>query len=351
MMNIINGGAHSDAPIDFQEFMIVPERASTRSPRPSAPAPRFSTPSRSVLKAKGLQPRSATKAASPRTSPPPTDALDAIAEAVKGAGYKLGKDIFLALDVASSEFYVKEQKTYVFKKSDERSFTGDEFVGLLQGARAPNTRSSPSRTAAPRTTGPRWKKLTDAIGDKVQLVGDDLFVTNVEFLQKGIDTGTANSILVKVNQIGSLTETLDAVELAHKSNGYTRRHLAPLRRDRGRHHRRHRGRHELPARSRPAPLCRTDRVAKYNQLLRIEEELGATAIVGGTHVRLAADGAPIAITAAYEAEPVHQASATHTPGKAGPARSGLLRRRNRRHGQTSAGARRPQPLHQTAAIK
>jgi enolase len=205
--------------------------------------------------------------------------LDAIAEAVKGAGYKLGKDIFLALDVASSEFYVKEKKTYVFKKSDGRSFTGDEFVAYYKDLVSKYPIVSIEDGCAENDWA-TWKKLTDAIGDKVQLVGDDLFVTNVEFLQKGIDTGTANSILVKVNQIGSLTETLDSIALAQR-NSYTTiiSHRS--------------GETEdvtiadiavatNAGQIKTGSASRTDRIAKYNQLLRIEEELGASAIYGGT---------------------------------------------------------------------
>jgi enolase len=133
-----------------------------------------------------------------------------------------GKDIFLALDVASSEFYVKETKTYVFKKSDRQDLHRRPSSSTSTPKLCASIRSSRSKTAAPKTTGTTWKKLTDKLGDKVQLVGDDLFVTNVKFLKKGIDTGTANSILVKVNQIGSLTETLDAVELAKEQRLHRR---------------------------------------------------------------------------------------------------------------------------------
>jgi len=205
-------------------------------------------------------------------------ALDVIALAVKNAGYKLGKDINLALDVAASEFYVKEKNRYVFKKSDGRSLTGDQMVQFYKElvAKYPIISIEDGCAEGDWTT---WKKLTDAIGGNIQLVGDDLFVTNTAFLKKGIDTGTANSILVKVNQIGSLTETLDAVEMAKEAN-YT----AVI------SHRS--GETEDTTISdiavatnagqiKTGSLCRTDRIAKYNQLLRIEEELGASAIYGG----------------------------------------------------------------------
>jgi enolase len=273
LMNIMNGGAHSDAPIDFQEFMIVPRNFNTFSEALRAGAEVFHS-----LKSKGLQTAVGDEGGFAPNLASTTDALDAIAEAVKGAGYKLGKDIFLALDVASSEFYVKEKKTYVFKKSDGRSFTGDEFVAYYQDlvAKYPIVSIEDGCAEGDWTT---WKKLTDAIGDKVQLVGDDLFVTNVEFLQKGIDTGTANSILVKVNQIGSLTETLDSIALAQRNN-YTTiiSHRS--------------GETEdvtiadiavatNAGQIKTGSASRTDRVAKYNQLLRIEEELGKNAIYGG----------------------------------------------------------------------
>ena len=173
---------------------------------------------------------------------------------------------------------MKEKKTYVFKKSDQRSFTGDEFVAYYKDLCSKYPIVSIEDGCAENDWA-TWKKLTDAIGDKVQLVGDDLFVTNVEFLQKGIETGTANSILVKVNQIGSLTETLDSIELAQR-NSYTTiiSHRS--------------GETEdvtiadiavatNAGQIKTGSASRTDRVAKYNQLLRIEEELGASAIYGG----------------------------------------------------------------------
>jgi len=207
-----------------------------------------------------------------------TDALDAIAAAVKAAGYKLGKDIMLALDVASSEFYDKKKDKYVFKKSSGQEFSGDEFVAYYEDLVAKYPIDS-IEDGCDENDWATWKKLTVALGDKVQLVGDDLFVTNVDFLKKGIATGTANSILVKVNQIGSLTETLDAVELAHKNN-YT----AVI------SHRSGETEDVTIAdiavatnagQIKTGSASRSDRVAKYNQLLRIEEELGSSAIYAG----------------------------------------------------------------------
>ena len=277
MMNIMNGGAHSDAPIDFQEFMIRPINFNTFSEALRAGAEVFHN-LKKVLKAKGLATAVGDEGGFAPKLASTTDALDAIAEAVKGAGYKLGKDITLALDVAASEFYDKKTGKYVFKKSDGRQFTGDEFVSYYKELCAKYPIDSIEDGCAENDWA-TWKKLTDALGDKIQLVGDDLFVTNVEFLKKGIATGTANSILVKVNQIGSLTETLDAVELAHKS-----RYTAVL------SHRSGETEDVTIADIAVATNCgqiktgsasRTDRVAKYNQLLRIEEELGSTGIYAG----------------------------------------------------------------------
>jgi enolase len=197
---------------------------------------------------------------------------------VKQAGYKIGRDIALALDAAASEFYVPEKKSYVFKKSSGRSLSGAQMVSYYKDLIGKYPIISIEDGCA-ENDWDTWKKLTDAIGDQVQLVGDDLFVTNTEFLRKGIETGTTNSILVKVNQIGTLTETLDAVEMA-KEAGYT----AVI------SHRSGETEDTTIAdiavatnagQIKTGSLCRTDRVAKYNQLLRIEEELGASAIYGG----------------------------------------------------------------------
>jgi enolase len=277
MMNILNGGAHSDAPIDFQEFMIMPKNFASFSEALRAGTEIFHS-LKSVLKGRGLSTAIGDEGGFAPNLSSAEDALDSIAKAVKAAGYKFGKDVFIALDCASSEFYDATSKKYVFKKSDGSKRTGDELVEFYKGlcAKYPIISIEDGCAENDWTT---WKKLTDALGDKVQLVGDDLFVTNVEFLRKGIETGTANSILVKVNQIGSLTETLDAIELA-KENKYT----AVI------SHRS--GETEDTTISdiavatnagqiKTGSLCRTDRVAKYNQLLRIEEELGANAIYGG----------------------------------------------------------------------
>lgn len=277
MMNIMNGGAHSDAPIDFQEFMIMPTGARTFSEGLRMGCEVFHA-LKKVLKDKGLATAVGDEGGFAPKLASAEAALDVIALAVKNAGYKLGKDINLALDVAASEFFVKEKKNYVFKKSTGQVLSGDEMVEFYRKL----TKKYPIisiEDGCGESDWATWKKLTDAIGDRVQLVGDDLFVTNTEFLKKGIDTGTANSILVKVNQIGSLTETFDAVEMA-KEAGYTAiiSHRS--------------GETEdvtiadiavatNAGQIKTGSLCRTDRVAKYNQLLRIEEELGASAIYGG----------------------------------------------------------------------
>ena len=277
MMNIVNGGAHSDAPIDFQEFMIVPKDFPTFSEALRAGTEIFHA-LKAELKKRGLSTAIGDEGGFAPAFKGAEDALDTIALAVKAAGYKFGKQVFIALDAASSEFYDATKKAYIFKKSDgsKRSDSAlvDYYVDLC--AKYPII-SIEDGCAENDWAG--WKKLTDALGDKIQLVGDDLFVTNVEFLQKGIDQGVANSILVKVNQIGTLTETLDAIELA-KENKYT----AVI------SHRS--GETEDTTISdiavatnagqiKTGSLCRTDRVAKYNQLLRIEEELGDNAIYGG----------------------------------------------------------------------
>ncbi len=277
MMNIINGGAHSDAPIDFQEFMVMPKGAKSFSEAVRCGAEIFHA-LKSVLKGRGLSTAVGDEGGFAPNLKSADDALETIAEAVKKAGYKFGKDVFIALDVAASEFYDKAKKEYVFKKSSGQRFSSDEIVAFYKKLcdKFPIV-SIEDGCAENDWAG--WKKLTDALGDKIQLVGDDLFVTNVEFLRKGIETGTANSILVKVNQIGSLTETFDAVELA-KENRYT----AVI------SHRSGESEDSTIAdiavatnagQIKTGSMSRTDRVAKYNQLLRIEEILADNAVYGG----------------------------------------------------------------------
>ena len=277
MMNIINGGAHSDAPIDFQEFMVMPKGAPTFKEAIRYGAEIFHS-LKKVLHDRGLSTAVGDEGGFAPTLKSADDALAVIAEAVDKAGSKLGEQIFIALDCAASEFYDKEKNAYVFKKSDGSIKSGAEIVDYYADLQKRYPIISIEDGCAENDWA-TWKLLTDKIGKTTQLVGDDLFVTNVKFLQKGIDTGTANSILVKVNQIGSLTETLDSVELA-QTHGYT----AVL------SHRSGETEDSTIADLAVATNCgqiktgsmsRSDRIAKYNQLLRIEEELGSTAVYGG----------------------------------------------------------------------
>ena len=277
MANVINGGAHSDAPIDFQEFMIIPKGLPTFSKGLQAITEVFHA-LKAVLKKKGLSTAVGDEGGFAPKLESAEAAIEAILQAVKDAGYKAGKDIFLGLDVAASEFVDKESGGYIFKKSTGRKLTGDELVGFYVELVGKYPIIS-IEDGCGENDWKTWKALTDKLGGKIQLVGDDLFVTNVKFLQKGIDQGVANSILVKVNQIGSLTETLDAVELA-QDNAYT----AVIS---------HRSGETEDAtiadisvatnagQIKTGSLSRTDRVAKYNQLLRIEQILGKNALYGG----------------------------------------------------------------------
>ncbi len=276
MANVINGGAHSDAPIDFQEFMVMPHGLPTFSEGLRAITEIFHA-LKAVLKKRGLSTAVGDEGGFAPKLNSVEDALDSILQATKDAGYKAGKEIFLALDVASSEFY-NHDGTYTFKKSTGKTVSGDELVNFYVKLCSKYPIVSIEDGCA-EGDWKHWKTLTEKLGDRVQLVGDDLFVTNVKFLRKGIETGTANSILVKVNQIGSLTETLDAVELA-QTNAYT----AVLS---------HRSGETEDAtiadiavatncgQIKTGSLSRSDRLAKYNQLLRIEQLLGDNAIYAG----------------------------------------------------------------------
>src|SRR6266700_33249 len=278
MMNILNGGAHSDAPIDFQEFMIVPRGAPSFSE-----ALRYGTEVyhalKSVLKERRLSTAIGDEGGFAPQLDSAEDALESISTAVKKAGYKLGEQIFIALDPAASEFYDAEKRLYIFKKSGGASKTAEELVDYYAElcARFPII-SIEDGCAEDDWDG--WKKLTKKLGDRIQLVGDDLFVTNVEFLRRGIAEHVANSILIKVNQIGTLTETLATIDLA-KASGYTNVIS-------------HRSGETEDAsiadiavgtnagQIKTGSLSRSDRIAKYNQLLRIEEELGDKAVYGAT---------------------------------------------------------------------
>ena len=276
MMNVINGGAHSDAPIDVQEFMIVPRGAKTFAEGLRMGAEVFHA-LKKILKGQklstavgdegGFAPKLASNVA----------ALEVLVEAIAAAGYKPGKDVFIALDVAASEFFDVKTKKYTLHKSDNSVKTAADMVAMYEGwcKKFPIV-SIEDGCAEGDWDG--WKLLTDKLGGKIQLVGDDLFVTNVKFLQKGIDLGVANSILIKVNQIGTVSETLAAIDLA-KRHGYTNvishrsgetedSFIADL------------AVAVNAGQIKTGSLSRTDRICKYNQLLRIEEELGSAAVYG-----------------------------------------------------------------------
>ena len=276
MMNILNGGAHSDAPIDFQEFMIVPRGAPTFSEALRYGAEVFQS-LKSVLKDRHLSTAIGDEGGFAPQLDSAKDALESIMTAIEKAGYKPGEQIFIALDPAASEFYDAERNVYVFEKSDGSKKTVEELIDCYVDlcARFPII-SIEDGCAENDWDG--WKKLTARLGDKIQLVGDDVFVTNVEFLRTGIAEHVANSILIKVNQIGTLTETLATIDLAKENNyGVVISHRS--------------GETEdttiadiavatNAGQIKTGSLCRTDRVAKYNQLLRIEQELGDKAVYG-----------------------------------------------------------------------
>ncbi len=277
MMNILNGGAHSDAPIDFQELMIVPRGAPTFSEALRYAAEVFHS-LKSVLSDRHLSTAVGDEGGFAPQLGSAEDALEAISAGVKKAGYKLGEQIFIALDPAASEFYDSENNVYVFKKSDGSRKTAGELIDYYADlcARFPII-SIEDGCAENDWAG--WKQLTAKLGDKIQLVGDDLFVTNVEFLRKGIAEHVANSILIKVNQIGTLTETLATIDLAkendystvisHRSGETEDATIADI------------AVATNAGQIKTGSLSRSDRIAKYNQLLRIEEELGDKAEYGG----------------------------------------------------------------------
>jgi len=276
MMNVLNGGAHSDAPVDIQEFMIMPTGASSFSEGLRMGAEVFHN-LKCVLKSLKMSTNVGDEGGFAPELTGNEQALEVLMKAIKKAGYKPGKDIFIALDDASSEFFVPSSRKYFFKKSDKSRRSASQMVELYADwiARYPIV-SIEDGLAEGDWTG--WQKMTDKLGDTVQLVGDDLFVTNTKYLARGIETGVANSILIKVNQIGTLTETLDAIEMAHCA-GYS----AVI------SHRSGETEDTTIAdiavatnagQIKTGSLSRTDRVCKYNQLLRIEEMLGPNAEYG-----------------------------------------------------------------------
>jgi enolase len=277
MMNVINGGAHADSSVDLQEFMLAPVGAKTFSE-----ALRMGTETfhnlKTVLKKRGYSTAVGDEGGFAPSLKANEEALEVLMEAIAKAGYTPGEQIAIALDPASSEFYDKDKKKYVFKKSDKSEKSAAQMVEFWSkwAAQYPII-SIEDGMAEDDWDG--WKELTDALGRKVQLVGDDLFVTNSERLQQGIDKGIGNSILVKVNQIGTLTETLEAMRLAasanytamvsHRSGETEDAFIADL------------AVATNAGQIKTGSASRTDRIAKYNQLLRIEEELGAAAIYPG----------------------------------------------------------------------
>ena len=286
MMNIVNGGAHSAAPIAFQEFMIRPVGASSEREAIRMGAEVFHNLAK-LLKARGLSTAVGDEGGYAPNFDGIEDALDTIVEAIKKAGYEPGKDVKIAMDCAASEFATCEDGKWNYdyrqlkngakKDPNGKKLSADEQIAYLEELITKYPIDS-IEDGLDENDWDNWVKLTEKIGDRCQLVGDDLFVTNTKFLEKGIKTGAANSILIKVNQIGSLTETLEAIEMAHR-HGYT---TVTSHRS---------GETEdttiadiavatNSGQIKTGSLSRTDRMAKYNQLIRIEEELGETAVYG-----------------------------------------------------------------------
>ena len=278
MMNILNGGAHADNKIDFQEFMVMPVKADNFSHALRMGVEVFHH-LKSVLKEKGYSTNVGDEGGFAPNIQSNEEAIETVLTAIEKAGFKPGVDMYVAMDAATSELYSEEQNLYIFKKSDGRRFSSEEMVDYWAGwcAKYPII-SIEDGCAEDDWNG--WKLLTEKLGSKIQLVGDDLFVTNVNRLQKGINQHIANSILIKVNQIGSITETLDAIQLAtrnkytnvmsHRSGETEDATIADL---------------AVAMNSgqiKTGSASRSDRMAKYNQLLRIEEELGSSARYGGS---------------------------------------------------------------------
>jgi enolase len=277
MMNILNGGSHADNSIDFQEFMIVPLGADTFSEGLRMGVETFHH-LKSVLKKKGYSTNVGDEGGFAPNIKSNDEAIEIVLQAIEAAGYKPGIDMFIAMDAAASEFYKEDEKVYHFKKSDGRKLSGEEMVAYWADWRKKYPIFSIEDGLA-EDDWASWSKLTQVLGANTQLVGDDLFVTNTKRLQDGITQGVANSILIKVNQIGTLTETTDAVQLAMR-NAYTSVMS----------HRSGETEDVTIADLAVALNCgqiktgsasRSDRVAKYNQLLRIEEMLGSAAYYPG----------------------------------------------------------------------
>jgi enolase len=277
MMNILNGGAHADNNVDFQEFMVMPVGAESFSDALRWGTEVFHT-LKGVLKKRGYNTAVGDEGGFAPSVKSNEEGIEVVLEAIEKAGYTVGQDIAIALDPAASEFFDKAKNKYVFKKSDKRELTPEEMVRFWSDwVRKYPIVSIEDGLAEDDWHG--WKLMTEAVGGQIQLVGDDLFVTNTERLNRGIQEDVANSILIKVNQIGSVSETFDAIELAGR-NGYTAiishrsgetedTFIADLAVGSG------------VGQIKTGSASRTDRIAKYNQLLRIEEELGAGAVYLG----------------------------------------------------------------------
>jgi len=278
MMNILNGGKHADNNVDLQEFMIMPFGAPTFKEALRMGAEVFHA-LKKVLSKRGLATSVGDEGGFAPNLESNEEALQVIIEAIGKAGYTAGEDIFIALDPAASSFFDKERGCYILKAEAKSEKSSDEMIDFYSGLVA-NYPIRSIEDGLDENDWEGWKNLTKALGDKIQLVGDDLFVTNIKFLQRGIDEGAANAILIKVNQIGTLTETLEAIQLAHthamsavvshRSGETEDTTIADI----------------VVAMNagqiKTGSLCRTDRVCKYNQLLRIEEELGDRAAFGAS---------------------------------------------------------------------
>jgi enolase len=277
MMNILNGGAHADSSVDFQEFMVMPVGASSFAEALRTGAEIFHT-LRGILKKKGHATGVGDEGGFAPSLSSNREAVDLVLEAVAQAGYTAGENVFLALDVASSELWNESTHTYEFKKSGEKTRTPDEMVALYEDwVRQYPIISIEDGVAEGDWDG--WRAITKALGKRVQLVGDDLFVTNTTILEKGIKEGVANSILIKLNQIGTVSETLDAIAMAaragytsiisHRSGETEDTTIADL------------AVATAAGQIKTGSASRSDRVAKYNQLLRIEEQLGTSGRYAG----------------------------------------------------------------------
>ncbi|MBI4418719.1 MAG: phosphopyruvate hydratase [Ignavibacteriales bacterium] len=277
MMNILNGGKHADNNVDFQEFMVMPVDAPSFSEGLRMGVEVFHS-LKSVLHKKGYNTAVGDEGGFAPNLKSNEEAIEVILEAIQKANYKAGEQVHIALDPAASEFYEKDKKKYVFAKSDKSQKSPEEMVKYWERWLKQYPIIS-LEDGMSENDWEGWKILTETVGEKVQLVGDDVFVTNVEFLAKGIDSGVANSILIKVNQIGTLTETLDCIEMAKRA-GYTTvlSHRS--------------GETEdttiadiavatNAAQIKTGSASRTDRIAKYNQLLRIEEDLDTNGYYAG----------------------------------------------------------------------